>query len=390
MSSCQQQLIGLFQKGKYVTSDSLVEIPFTLENNLIIIPVTIEGKVYRFMLDTGAPNLISSELATQLKLKGGRNLSTQDSQGNKSQLNYVVIPKIAIGNSIFINSAAAIADLKRADAIACLGIDGLIGSNLMKKACWQIDSKKQVIRIGKDLKSLNNGELGVSIPFNTEITGTPYFTVKFGTTEMKRLQLDTGSVGFLSIDNTTYSHLVSKNHVLNERNSFGINTVGLFGASGMDSTKQVLIDEFSLGVLSLKEQVLDVKASNQNLLGMSFLKNYLVTIDWKREQVFLLQHQEIINDYAESFGIGLIRKGNVMEVSFITEESTAHKKGIQIGDIVLRVNEYDLTAVELDDYCKTLKLVRLKEVDELKLVILKDGIKDEFTIHKLATLKPRL
>lgn len=232
--------------------------------------------------------------------------------------------------------------------------------------------------------------MGFPIAFNTEITGTPYFTVLFGSTEMKRLQLDTGSVGFLSIDNSTYSELVEKNQVLNERISYGINTVGLFGASSTDTTRQVLVSDLMLGNLHLQKQVLDVKRSNQNLLGMSFLKNYLVTIDWHSQQVYLLPRQEILNDYAESFGIGLLRSGNVMKVSFISEGSDAHHHGIQIGDVVLRVNDFDLTDVQLEDYCKILKLVRLKEVDELKMVIQRNGLKDEIVIHKLSNLKPRI
>lgn len=390
LTSCQQQLIGLFQKGKFIPSTSVVEIPFTLENNLIIIPVKIRGKIYRFLLDTGAPNVISNELAEVLEFKSGRKIKTVDSQGNKSTLNYVLLPKLEIGGATFMNSTAAVADLKHADAIACLGIDGLIGANLMKKAFWQIDSQKMLVRIGSTLNDLQTDKLGFPIAFNTEITGTPYFTVLFGSTEMKRLQLDTGSVGFLSIDNSTYSELVEKNQVLNERISYGINTVGLFGASSTDTTRQVLVSDLMLGNLHLQKQVLDVKRSNQNLLGMSFLKNYLVTIDWHSEQVYLLPRQEILNDYAESFGIGLLRSGNVMKVSFISEGSDAHHHGIQIGDIVLRVNDFDLTDVQLEDYCKILKLVRLKEVDELKMVIQRNGLKDEIVIHKLSNLKPRI
>jgi hypothetical protein len=50
LTSCQQQIIGLFKKGEYEKQEDIVEVPFIIENGLIIIPVDIEGETYRFYL----------------------------------------------------------------------------------------------------------------------------------------------------------------------------------------------------------------------------------------------------------------------------------------------------------------------------------------------------
>lgn len=43
------------------------EITFEFIKNKIIIPVEIDGKTYKFLLDTGAPNMISKEIHDLIK-----------------------------------------------------------------------------------------------------------------------------------------------------------------------------------------------------------------------------------------------------------------------------------------------------------------------------------
>lgn len=386
LTSCQQQIIGLFNKGEYSRKEEVVEVPFIVENGLMIIPVEIEGETYRFLLDTGAPNVLSKELCEKLKLKKSRSIKTVDSQGNSSVLDYVKVPKITIKNAVFTSTTAAVADLKHADAIACLNIDGLIGSNLMRKAYWQIDSKNNIVRIATSRNKLVVPENSYSIPFTTEITGTPLIHLKIGQTTIKALKMDTGSVGFLSTDYEYYNELKTNEYILAERSSYGTSSVGLFGTSEKDTIKQVLLKNFSMGNLMLSDQIIDLKRSKHSLLGMSFLKNYLVTIDWNNNVLFLSPDGEFQNSFAESFGISLLKEGDKMVVSLISEGSVAQQMGIKVGDVVLRVNDVDVAHTTLEEYCRVIKLVRVKEVEILQLVLERDGGKNEFFITKMPVL----
>lgn len=388
LTSCQQQIIGLFQKGESVRHDEVIEVPFTVENGLMIIPVDIEGETYRFLFDTGAPNVVSTELSERLKLKKSRSIKTVDSQGNESLLDYVKVQKITIGGAAFINTTAAVADMKQAEAIACLNIDGLIGANLMKKAFWQIDSQKNVIRIASDFDQLTRPVNGYVIPFTTEVTGTPLIHLKMGQVDVKKLKMDTGSVGFLSTDSESYPGLKSDNQILAERASYGASSVGLFGTSENDTIRQVLVKDVSMGNLSVPNQVIDMKRSKSSLLGMSFLRNYLVTIDWKNNLLYLYPQGEFQNAYAESFGISLFKEGDKMVVSLIADGSSAQQQGIKVGDVVLRVNDVDVAHTTLEEYCKIIKLVRIKEVETLQIVLERNGGKDEYFLTKMPALSP--
>jgi len=386
LTSCQQQLIGLFQKGEYMRHNEVIEVPFTVENGLMIIPVDIEGETYRFLFDTGAPNVVSTELSERLKLKKSRSIKTVDSQGNESLLDYVKVQKINISGAAFVNTTAAVADLKQAEAIACLNIDGLIGANLMRKAFWQIDSQKNVIRIASDFDQLTRPVNGYIVPFTTEVTGTPLIHLRMGHVDVKKLKMDTGSVGFLSTDSESYNGLKSENQILAERSSYGASSVGLFGTSENDTIRQVLVKELSMGNLSVAGQVIDMKRSKSSLLGMSFLRNYLVTIDWKNNLVYLYPQGEFQNAYAESFGISLFKEGDKMVVSLIADGSSAQQQGIKVGDVVLRVNDVDVAHTTLEEYCKIIKLVRVKEVETLQIVLDRNGGKDEYFLTKMPPL----
>lgn len=386
LTSCQQQLIGLFQKGEYMRHNEVIEVPFTVENGLMIIPVDIEGETYRFLFDTGAPNVVSTELSERLKLKKSRSIKTVDSQGNESLLDYVRVQKINISGAAFVNTTAAVADLKQAEAIACLNIDGLIGANLMRKAFWQIDSQKNVIRIASDFDQLTRPVNGYVVPFTTEVTGTPLIHLRMGHVDVKKLKIDTGSVGFLSTDSESYNGLKSENQILAERSSYGASSVGLFGTSENDTIRQVLVKELSMGNLSVTGQVIDMKRSKSSLLGMSFLRNYLVTIDWKNNLVYLYPQGEFQNAYAESFGISLFKEGDKMVVSLIADGSSAQQQGIKVGDVVLRVNDVDVAHTTLEEYCKIIKLVRVKEVETLQIVLDRNGGKDEYFLTKMPPL----
>ena len=75
-------------KGEIEQQQFISEIPFDYGLELIIIKVTIEEKEYDFLYDTGAPNVISQELAQELNIKPYVTNKTIDSQGKKEELEY--------------------------------------------------------------------------------------------------------------------------------------------------------------------------------------------------------------------------------------------------------------------------------------------------------------
>ena len=57
-NSCSQGFSNSFTKKNYY-----IEVKYEFINELIIIPVEIEGEKYRFLFDTGAPNFITNKFS---------------------------------------------------------------------------------------------------------------------------------------------------------------------------------------------------------------------------------------------------------------------------------------------------------------------------------------
>lgn len=127
------KLSTLFNNGKLNRENFITQIPFTYKLGLMIVQVEIEGEQYNFMVDTGAPCVISEELEKKLGLKPILRDKVGDSQGNMQQQNFYKLPEIIFGDLKFTEIGVVAADLKKSKIIACLEVDGFIGSNLLRK-----------------------------------------------------------------------------------------------------------------------------------------------------------------------------------------------------------------------------------------------------------------
>ena len=147
--------IKLMKSGEVEQEEFNVKIPFEYRLGLIILKVDIAGKEYDFVLDTGAPSVISKELAKKLDLSNITEQKVGDSQGEDYNLGLTTIEKLSISDINFLNTGAVIADLNQSQEVGCLKIDGFIGSNLMRKAIWKFDYQNQIITITNSIESLN-------------------------------------------------------------------------------------------------------------------------------------------------------------------------------------------------------------------------------------------
>lgn len=102
---CVAQNINL-NLGNSKESNYYSEIPFEYVNGKIIVSVLINENKYRFLLDTGAPNLITKRLSTILNLENLKELKVSDANQIKSTMNIVQLPNLTIGSIIFENSIA--------------------------------------------------------------------------------------------------------------------------------------------------------------------------------------------------------------------------------------------------------------------------------------------
>ena len=380
LSSCKGlKTKKLFSNGEVSHQEFKTEIPFEYRNGLILLKVTIEGKQYDFVLDTGAPNVVSKELAQQLNLKNKLKRKVGDSQNASSKLSFTKVKKITIGDIDFLNTGAIISDLSLG-AVGCLEIDGLIGGNLMQKAIWKIDYLNKVITIANSRDALQLSGTQKIIPFIHHAQGTPLINIRFNNVLQKNVKYDTGSNKGISAPKKVLNQLVNAGASIPMAHGFGISSYGLYGAGKMDSLYFGKVENISLGDITLKNQSVQFKKKGSILLGTQFFKNYVTILDWFKKEIILIPQKEVELD-KPSFGFSHILKDQKLSVIRLMENSNAAKKGIQIGDQIVKIGEKDYTTTTWEDWCELINNGITKD-NEVTITILKDGKEKSITLKK--------
>lgn len=118
-------------------------INFQSLNNWVIVDVVIRNELYHFILDSGAPTAVSKDLARKLRLKAINNITIADAAGKAATRPLYRLPDLVIGNTTFQNEGGFSNDFSQMNQLSCFQIDGIIGSNLMRKCNWLIDFPKR-------------------------------------------------------------------------------------------------------------------------------------------------------------------------------------------------------------------------------------------------------
>src|SRR6185312_15166345 len=138
--------IAQINKGALITKNGYFEIPYHDTKKEIRTNVVINGDTYDFMMDSGAPAFISSDLQKKYKFKVITQTKTMDAEGETMQIDIVNIDTLAFGPFLFTNIPAIVFDLKNSP-LACYNMAGNIGSNVLRHLIVQFDIRDSKIAI---------------------------------------------------------------------------------------------------------------------------------------------------------------------------------------------------------------------------------------------------
>lgn len=253
--------------------------------DLMIVKVEINGKFYRFLWDTGAICVIDEKLQKELGFKKQYNSKVRDSGNRVRTLKYVKVPELKISNIPFYNVGAVVANLHESATLNCLNLDGIIGGNLMKAAHWQMDLEKNQLMFSNELDSLNVDTTNSSvIEFIIRNNGTPWVEVFSDTNKMGYVTFDSGFAGFYSASSNKFPVTDPSKHPFYPH--LGYNSSGLYGTSKSLTTRQKI--SISIDSVNHYSNVGSLIEGKKPLIGIDFMKQYNITIDWIDQKMYLL------------------------------------------------------------------------------------------------------
>jgi len=384
--------ISLMKKGEIDKKDFLVEIPYRhpsdIQTSHIIIKVTIAGEVYDFLLDTGASNGISKELAKKLNLKSKFSVKGSDINGKKSKFHFVKIDTINIGGINFINTGATVDDYNLSPTIACLKLDGIIGANLMRQAIWEIDPVNKTIRIANALSSLNISSESNKISFFEGLYNrSPKIDLNLNGQVEQLVVVDLGSNGDIEVKKRTFDKLVQNNAITSSNFGYGSNGSGIFGEGPSDTTHLAEIPKISIGDITLNNQIVSFTKNGMKTIGLGFLNNYNMIFNWFDDEIILTKISEYNNKKLYHYGFVPTFKDSKLFVDFLYHNSSAEKAGLQNGDQIIEVDGKTFTNIEQEDWCKIYDKGIIEVNKPVSITVIRNGEKLVFEIEKTVVLE---
>ena len=262
----------LSKKGYVKQKEYFVEIPFNYANKHIYIEVVISGKKYNFVFDSGYEvTTIDSNIAKEIQYKIIKEVSLSGSSFADQKVTLVELPNIAIASLDFEETYGLLQDLSFTKKPATQKIDGIIGNNVMRKSKWQIDYVQKVIRISNKIDQFKNLPTAKKIELNNKDWGLGYVAIELNNQKHQFL-FDLGSNGEFTANHSFVKFLKEKDTLLQqEKQTFPVGKI-------------------KIGEIELNDKSITLEKRASSLLGNAFFENYLLTIDWDKNILYLNQN----------------------------------------------------------------------------------------------------
>ena len=327
------------------------EIPFEYVNGKIIVSVLINENKYRFLLDTGAPNLITKRLSTILNLESLQELKISDANQIKSTMNIVQLPNLTIGSIIFENSVALSSQDENNLVFDCFEIDGFIGSNLLRNSIIQIDVKNKILIITNDLKKLhlNNENSSKLSLFGQQ--SSPFIWLKLtGSKDSGKEQvlLDTGMKGFYDISHKNYIKFKDEKIFSEVANGKGSESIGLSGTSPESEQVRLLLKHMKIANSAFLNISTTTTNDNNSRIGIGLFENGIGTIDFINKKFYFEQyeHNKDLTEKYLPFSRTIIN--NKLSIGIVWDEKLKAK--INYGDEIIEINGKNYENYKICDF----------------------------------------
>jgi hypothetical protein len=356
--------------GEILYQQKLLSYPFQP-----IVPLTIDGRIYQFMFDTGtyAPIFDPSlrGLLGTVAEKGGL-----QSFGGVTETDIFNAPPMMLGRLKLPAWLAATKSHAIHRTVSGTAIKGIMGIKPLDQYSIWLDFDHEALKVVKDMTEPPAGMTPLELRFFAEGT-TPKFETDIQGKKLLFLE-DTGFNGFVGLEHSVFVSLVADGLISQaptpDAKVSGVQYGGTRFARGWFRGGSLL-------GMELKDvPVMD--SVNVNHLGMSFLVYFNSILDLagkkfyyeRRKEFGLLLHEKMLG------AVILFPEGRNVVYSLYLGQSAARDAGIREGDHIARIGsltDREMSAVSLYELC----LHHYSEIMEVE--VQRPGQSSTFVTHLL-------
>jgi hypothetical protein len=393
--------IGATQSNDLLMGGGLkrVEIPFDYINNFIVVSVRLNDVLpLRFIFDTGAENTLITqhEITDLMKVSYHRRIPLLGADMRTRLYAYLALGMtLQLGEHLILQNRSLLVleeDYFRFQEIAGVDVQGIIGSDILRRFVVRIDYRRRRITLydpsAYDAPGENFTRHGIefyrSKPYITATTHLPG-----GVKKPLKYLLDTGAALALLLHTNKDSSFQLPSQVVRANIGMGL---GGFLEGYVGRIPGLTIDEYLLSevVTSFQDmgELADSSFLNQRdgIIGNQLLERFDLIIDYPFERLYLKPTRRMAEKFVyDRSGITLVASGanlHTLVVSQVSEGSPAAEAGTKPGDILRGFN--GMPAVFLDLAGVSRKL-RGRPGKKIRLTLLRDGekIKVAFQLREI-------
>ncbi len=327
-------------QGKMLTKNNYFEIPFTETRTEIHTKANLKGDDLDFMLDTGAPTFISTELQEKYNFPSVYKGKTEDASGNKVKTQIVIIDTIKFGPFIFTGIPAVVIDMKKSP-LECLNLPGNIGSNILRHLYVQLDIANHRVAFA-DNKRLLKVQTSSSQPMLVNRQSDVFFSVKINDNITDTIHYDSGDGQLYSISKRAMDNYVAAYPGEVIRNGYGTMFMGIGGAGESFPQYVAKPGSIKIGRYNLTGGAVTIAGNDRSRMGRDLLNYGLLQLNYPDSTYSFESYSSPAIPAHFDFGFHPVMDGDDMIVGCVWKNTLAEKSGMQPGDQLLKVDNIDL------------------------------------------------
>ena len=382
----------------------------------IILPVSIGGKTYKFMVATGFASTVFDQSLENLLGKPKEEISTLDDNGDEKIIKIYYAPNATVGKmNLSKGGCVRTADLSGLRDLTGINIRGVLGMAFLRKYVMQVNyDTGEVTFMKPDYQE--HKEWGIISKMLKPPRGTRGIPIIAGRLYNKisvPFEIDTSIPLTGVVSSTVFKTLVNEKDVKKHVRQTFINAKGNKSTDTYGRFEDLEISKQKHKGLVLKQGNF---MGNGGALGIGFLSRHIVTFDFPGLKLYLKKGKAFdTTDKIDMSGMKLlyaenpnpVKKGRVMLVSEVEVgnpvssdepknknpqgESPAEGAGIKPGDYLFKLNGVKLSKKSLSqvrDFLKSkpdtkVKVVFVRRVKKADGSIVDQGLQNTLTLKEV-------
>ena len=192
-----------------------------------------------------------------------------------------------------------------------------------------------------------------------------------------KFTFDTGYSGKIKSDKRFFDFLIANNSNLEYITETGITSTTIHGVV-YGTTYSALVNNIDIEGVTLNDQIVSFKDVSSSLIGNQFFKNFILTIDWKNDILYLDPDNNFVSDTLVAHELAILPNYITNKIEVIRyQDDYQLKEKVNIGAVVLLINNIDVSDFNSRQLCDfwSQEREKIKNKEIIELVLLDNGIR---------------